>query len=127
MFTIPVLIFMPRIQIKGANFMKNITIFKEFIESNPTTRILEFLMEGKDFDYSLTDIANNSGVSWRTVHRIFPRFIKNNIVTKTRMIGRAQLYKINDKNESVKKLIELFNKLMINELESMENKQLIKV
>ena len=107
--------------------MENITIFREFIGDNPTTRILEFLMEGKDFDYSLTDIANNSGVSWRTVHRIFPRFIKNNIVTKTRMIGRAQLYKINDKNESVKKLIELFNKLMINELESMENKQLIKV
>ena len=107
--------------------MENITIFREFIGDNPTTRILEFLMEGKDFDYSLTDIANNSGVSWRTVHRIFPRFIKNNIAIKTRMIGRAQLYKINDKNESVKKLIELFNKLMINELESMENKQLIKV
>ena len=107
--------------------MENITIFREFIGDNPTTRILEFLMEGKDFDYSLTDIANNSGVSWRTVHRIFPKFIKNNIVVKTRMIGRAQLYKINDKNESVKKLIELFNKLMINELESMKNKQLIKV
>ena len=107
--------------------MENITIFREFIGDNPTTRILEFLMEGKDFDYSLTDIANNSGVSWRTVHRIFPKFIKNNIAIKTRMIGRAQLYKINDKNESVKKLIELFNKLMINELESMKNKQLIKV
>ena len=107
--------------------MENITIFREFIGDNPTTRILEFLIEGKDFDYSLTDIANNSGVSWRTVHRIFPKFIKNNIAIKTRMIGRAQLYKINDKNESVKKLIELFNKLMINELESMENKQLIKV
>ena len=107
--------------------MENITIFREFIGDNPTTRILEFLMEGKDFDYSLTDIANNSGVSWRTVHRIFPKFIKNNIAIKTRMIGRAQLYKINDKNESVKKLIELFNKLMINELESIENKQLIKV
>ena len=107
--------------------MENITIFREFIGDNPTTRILEFLMEGKDFDYSLTDIANNSGVSWRTVHRIFPKFIKNNIAIKTRMIGRAQLYKINDKNESVKKLIELFNKLMINELESMENKQLIKI
>lgn len=108
-------------------FMKNITIFREFIGDNPTTRILEFLIEGKDFDYSLTDIANNSGVSWRTVHRIFPKFIKNNMVTKTRLIGRAQLYKINYKNESIKKLIELFNKLMINELEAIENKQLIKV
>ena len=107
--------------------MKNITIFKEFIGNNPTTRILEFLIEGRDFDYSLTDIANNSGVSWRTVHRIFPKFIKNNTVTKTRLIGRSKLYKINDKNESVKKLVELFNKLMINELESIENKQLIKI
>ena len=71
--------------------MEETTIFREFIGDNPTTRILEFLIEGKDFDYSLTDIANNSGVSWRTVHRIFPRFIKNNIVVKTRMIGRATL------------------------------------
>jgi len=95
--------------------------------NNPTTRILEFLIEGKDFDYSLTDIANNSGVSWRTVHRLFPKFIKNNMVVKTRAIGRAQLYKLNVKNESIKKLIELFNKLLIQDLEVLENKQLIKV
>ncbi|MBS3163675.1 hypothetical protein J4427_03230 [Candidatus Woesearchaeota archaeon] len=107
--------------------MEEITIFREFIGDNPTTRILEFLIEGKDFDYSLTDIANNSGVSWRTVHRIFPRFIKNNMVIKTRSIGRAQLYKINDKNESVNKLIELFNRLLIEDLRTIENKQLIKV
>jgi len=105
--------------------MEDTTIFREFIGDNPTTRILEFLIEGKDFDYSLTDIANNSGVSWRTVHRIFPRFIRNNMVTKTRLIGRAQLYRINDKNESVKKLIELFNKLMTDELKSMEDKHTI--
>ncbi|MFA5175712.1 MAG: hypothetical protein WC413_00415 [Candidatus Nanoarchaeia archaeon] len=106
--------------------MKN-TLFREFMGNNPTTRILEFLIEGKDFDYSLTDIANNSGVSWRTVHRLFPKFIKNNMVVKTRAIGRAQLYKLNVKNESIKKLIELFNKLLIQDLEVLENKQLIKV
>ena len=106
--------------------MKEVTIFREFIGDNPTTRILEFLIEGKNFDYSLTDIANNSGVSWRTVHRIFPRFIKNNIVIKTRAVGRAQLYRINEKNESVKKLIELFNRLLIEGLGTIENKQLIK-
>lgn len=58
------------------------TLFREFIGDYPTTRLLEFLIEGRFFDYILTDIAEKAGVSWRTLHRIWPNFVKNKIQIK---------------------------------------------
>jgi predicted transcriptional regulator len=90
--------------------MKELTIFKKFLGDSPTTRLLEFLIEGRFFDYSLTELAKKSDVSWRTLHRIFPLLIKSGIVKKTREIGRAKLYTLDGENPKVKKLIELFDK-----------------
>lgn len=92
--------------------MKEQTIFREFIGDNPTTRLLEFLIEGRFFDYTLTELAEKSEISWRTLHRIFPKFIKLKIVKKTREIGRAKLYTLNTENPKVIKLIELFDYLL---------------
>jgi len=91
---------------------KELTVFREFIGDSPTTRLLEFLIEGRFFDYTLTELAEKAGVSWRTLHRIFPYFIKAKIVKKTREVGRAKLYTLNQENPGVKKLIELFDRLL---------------
>lgn len=92
--------------------MTETTIFRDFVGDYPSTRLLEFLIEGRFFDYTLTDISEKSGVSWRTLNRIWPRFIKNKIVIITRTIGRIKLYKLNLKNPPVIKLVELFDKLL---------------
>ena len=96
------------------------TVFREFVGDYPGVRLLEFLIEGRFFDYTLTDISEKSRVSWRTLHRIWPNFIKNNIVIVTRTIGRIKLYKLNMKNPAVIKLVELFDSL----LEQDMNKQI---
>lgn len=96
--------------------------FLEFFGDNPNTRLLEFLLAGREFDYSLTDMAENAGVSWTTLHRIFPRFEKQKIVVKTREIGRAKLYKLNLGNEEVKTLAALYDGLLKKQLELAELK-----
>ena len=88
------------------------TVFREFVGNYPGIRLLEFLIEGRFFDYTLTDIAEKSEVSWRTLHRIWPNFIKNKIVVVTREIGRIKLYKLNMDNSAVMKLVELFDNLL---------------
>ena len=93
--------------------MKEKTLFRSFVGDYPTTRILEYLIEGRFFDYTLTDIAEGAEVSWRTLHRTWPNFINNKIVIITRTIGRAKLYKLNQENPSVKKLIELFDSILL--------------
>lgn len=74
----------------------------------PTVKVIDFLIAERGlYDYTLTEIAENSGVSWTTLHKIFPMFEKFSIVKETRRIGRAKLYRLNEDNPFVKKLIEL--------------------
>lgn len=98
--------------------MKEPTKFIKYMGDSPTVRILDFLITGRDFDYSLTDIANNSGVSWSTLYRIFPSFIKNKIVVHTRIIGKAKLFQLNSKNETIQQLVKLYKSILRIEIKS---------
>lgn len=82
-------------------------------------RILQHLIEGRDFDYTLTDLLN-AEVSWGTLHRLIPKLLKLGIVIKTRKIGRATLYKINWENTVAKQLIALYDALLLDHLKAME-------
>ena len=74
----------------------------------PTVKVLDFFIAERGlYDYTLTEIAENSGVSWTTLHKIFPMLEKFKIVRETRRIGRAKLYSLNEENPFVKKLIEI--------------------
>lgn len=106
--------------------MKEESIFLDFIGDSPTTRLLQFLIEGRAFDYTLTDMTN-AGVSWTTLHRILPKFVKNKIVVKTKTIGRIKLYKLNTENLFVKKLVDLFDTLIMQELEKVAEEEGIKL
>lgn len=97
--------------------MKKTTIFREALGDTPVIRVIEFLIEGRGLDYSLTDIAENSNVGWTTLHRIWDNLLKFEIVQHTRQIGRAKLFKINEDNISVKHLISVYDTLLFQETE----------
>jgi len=100
--------------------MSSQNIFSVIGES-PTRKVIEYLIEGRDFDYTLTDLTN-AGVSWGTLHVIFPKLIKYGLVAKTRDVGRAKLYKINQENTIAKKLIELYDTLITGAIKLKESK-----
>lgn len=80
-------------------------------------RVLDFLIEGRGIDYSLTDIADNAGIGWTTLHRIWGKLEQLQIVRQTRTIGRAKLYQLNASNPSVKELIRLYDTLLFHSTE----------
>ena len=88
------------------------TIFLQYMGDSPKTRILDFLINGRMFDYSLTEIANKSGVSWSTFKRVWPSFITQKLVEHTRDIGKAKLFKLNFENPIVEKILELREKIL---------------
>lgn len=92
--------------------MEEKTIFAQAMGDTPVIRVLDFLIEGRDLDYSLTDIAENSNIGWTTLHRIWGDLLRVEIVVKTREIGKAKLFKLNKENESVKQLIKLYDTLL---------------
>ncbi len=95
------------------------SIFLDYVGDSPRMRILQYLIEGRDFDYTLTDLLN-AGVSWGTLNTLVPKLLELGIVVKTRKIGRATLYKINQKNVAVKQLVELYDALLLEKLNQME-------
>lgn len=87
--------------------MKNETIFIEIFGSNPIMKVLDFLITFQAFDYPLTEIAKNSGVSYSTLQTFWNKLVKNKIVIKTRRIGKSDLFKLNTSNPAVQQLIKL--------------------
>jgi len=104
--------------------MKEITIFREALGDSPVIRVLDFLIEGRGLDYSLSDIAENSNIGWTTLHRIWDKLVQLNIVVPTREIGRAKLFKLNEENPAVKKLINLYDTLLFLETEKYFTKKI---
>jgi|SRR3989344_8002863 len=101
--------------------MKEVSIFLDYVGDSPRMRVLQYLIEGREFDYTLTDMLN-AGVSWGTLNTLIPKFLELKIIVKTRKIGRATLYKINKDNVLVKQLIGLYERLIMESLDSMKRK-----
>jgi predicted transcriptional regulator len=87
--------------------MENETIFIEVFGSNLVMKVLDFLISFQSFDYLLTEIAKNSGVSYSTLQTFWDKLVRNKIVIKTRRVGKSDLYKLNTENPAVKQLIKL--------------------
>ncbi|HIG92883.1 TPA: hypothetical protein HA242_02455 [Candidatus Woesearchaeota archaeon] len=104
--------------------MKEESLFLDYVGDNPRMRIVQYFIEGRDFDYTLTDLLN-AGISWGTLNTLVPKLLELGIIVKTRKIGRATLYKINQQNIAVKQLINLYDSLLIEKLSSLEQETLI--
>jgi len=87
--------------------MKEKSIFVEYFGDSPYIKVLDFLIDGQDFDYSMTDIARGAGIGWSAFTNVWTKLLDKKIITKTRTIGNAKLFKINKENPAVQKLIKI--------------------
>lgn len=99
--------------------MKEESLFLDYVGDSPRMRILQYLIEGRELDYTLTDMLN-AGVSWGTLNSLVPKLAELSIIVKTRKIGRATLYKINPGNIAVKQLVGLYDHLLLEKLNGMQ-------
>jgi predicted AAA+ superfamily ATPase len=86
---------------------KNNSVLIEYFGDNPVIRITDFLIENKIFDYSKKQIMEETGISKATLFKYFGKLEKVGIVKATRRFGKTTLYKINEENPVVKKIIAL--------------------
>ena len=93
-------------------FQDEPTIFRELFGDTPKVRVLEYLLEGRELDHSIGDIAEGAGINRVTLFRLWNQIEKSKLVVHTRNIGNAKLFKLNMKNPYVKGLAELFDKII---------------
>src|SRR3989338_9379146 len=94
---------------------KETSIFLEYVGDTPRMRILQHFIEGREFDYMLTDLLH-ARVSWGTLNSLVPVLAKKEVIIKTRKIGRATLYKINQESFVAQQLMKLYDHLILEEL-----------
>ena len=89
------------------------TLFRQVLGDTPKIRVLEFLIEGRELDYSISDIAEGAEIGRTTLFRIFDDLLKNEIIVPTRIIGNAKLFKLNMRNIFVQKIVQVFDEVIM--------------
>jgi len=89
-------------------------------------KILDFLVLFRNYDYSKTDIAKNSGVNFRTVLRLLPILEEKQIVKKTRLVGQAKMYQINIESPLARALHKLNQEIAFYDAEKIAKQELRK-
>lgn len=82
--------------------VEKLSTFLKTFGPSPIFKVLDFFMVHEEFDYSMTDIAKFSGVGYSTLKIFWPKLEKNKIIVMTRIVGKARLYRLNNKNSIVK-------------------------
>ena len=88
--------------------METKTAFLQIFGDSPMLRVMDFLIVNEDFDYSMTDIASQSGVGYSTLKLFWKNLEENKIVKQTRVVGKAKMYRLNFDNPIVKKFRDFY-------------------
>lgn len=80
---------------------------KALLGNDARTRMLQFFMVHRDWDYTLKDVARHTHTGERTLYRIAPDLIKLGIIKLSRRIGAAKLYIWNRENSISRALDKL--------------------
>ena len=77
------------------NELKGDGILSNIFSSRAVAQILDFFLDHKEFDYSPAEVAQKSGLSFRTVFREIPNLEKYQLIYHSRKIGKTNMYRLN--------------------------------
>lgn len=81
-------------------------MFKDIFGESPQTKILDFLADYPNYDYSISEIAKNSDVSRPTVYKVIEILLEKKLIIKTREQGNSPLFKLNQENKLVQLILQ---------------------
>ncbi len=107
--------------------MKQTSLFIDFMGDSPIVRLFDYFLTERDLDFSISDIARNTKIGRATLYRHWDSLQKNQILLYTRTVGKARLYRLNTQNVKVKKLMEIDDLLVLEDLKKRAEKGKAKV
>jgi len=84
------------------------SLFLKAYGNSPVLRVLDFFVTFQEYDYSMKDIAKNSRVGYTTLKLFWKSLVDRKIMSHTRVVGKAKMYKLNTTNPEVKEFIKLY-------------------
>lgn len=83
-----------------ASFMPFTTVFGDA----PHVRVMDFLLDAKGPDHTLTDIARGARVARPTVYKVVGELVDTGLVSETRTVGNSRFFALNGKSRAVRAL-----------------------
>ena len=105
--------------------METKSLFIEFMGDSPTIRILDYFLTERELDFSITDLAENAGIGRATLYRLWDSLLQHKVIVATREIGQAKLFRLNIENPKIKKLIEIYDMLIVEDLQRRSQELLV--
>lgn len=72
-----------------------------------TSKVLDFMITFSEWDYSITDVAKNSGLSFKTGFDEVKRLEAQGILVKSRIVGKAIMYKLNKESSHTQSIMKV--------------------
>ena len=93
-------------------FKEGENTFLNFFDRSPKMKILDVLITGREFEYTLNDVVNASKVNRQNAFNILREMVDLKIIKKAKKVGRLQYYRLNIENEAVKQLIKVYDTIL---------------
>lgn len=83
------------------------TLLIRCLGNSSALRIVDFFLDNRLFDYSKEEVIQNLSMGRGTFFEYWKELEGFNVVKVTRQIGRSRLYRLDEENEIVKRLLML--------------------
>lgn len=97
----------------------------DIFKQHSMAKVLEYLIEFPEIDFSKADVARECNLQWQTVNEIFPLLEKWGFVEKSRNIGRAELYRVNESSQALQNLHKFALQIAATEADEIAEKEMI--
>ncbi len=93
-----------------------------------SSKILDFLSTHKRWDYSVSDIAKYSGVSFKTALAEVKKLEAQDVIVQTRIVGNAIMYQFDMESKQAHYIDKLINEIATRRIrETLESNPTVKI
>jgi hypothetical protein len=96
--------------------------FVGFLGDYPRIRVLDYLLENSKIEHSKTELAKKAKISFNTLETFWEELISGRVLVHAKKVGTTQFYRLNAENEFVKHLMDLDERLLLQQLKELEAK-----
>jgi len=83
------------------------TLLIRCLGNSPTLRIVDYFLDNRLFDYTKNEIIENLNMGRVTFFKYWKELEEFGVVKVIRKIGKSKLYRLNEENEIIQKLMML--------------------
>ncbi|MBI4159301.1 hypothetical protein HY500_03520 [Candidatus Woesearchaeota archaeon] len=91
---------------------KDKTLFCDLLGYSPESKIVEYLLEIREDRFTFNDVVIAVGLNRKRAYAILRNHLKIGLIEKGEKVKQIQFHKLNKKDERVKLLSKLFDKII---------------